>query len=64
MTTMMKSLKALMQDDSGATAIEYGLLLALISLALIAGASVVGTQIDALFTDVSTKLPGVANDGN
>jgi pilus assembly protein Flp/PilA len=53
---MFKSLKALLQDESGATAIEYGLLIALISLALIAGATIIGQNLDTIFTNVSTEL--------
>ena len=53
---MIKSLKAFIKDESGATAIEYGLLIALISLALITGAQVIGGQIDTIFTNVGTEL--------
>ena len=36
-------------DESGATAIEYGLIAALIAIALIAGATAVGDQVSATF---------------
>ncbi len=45
-----------MKDESGATAIEYGLIAALISVAIIAGAGVVGTQLNTLFTNLGTKM--------
>ena len=45
-----------MKDESGATAIEYGLIAALISVAIIAGASTVGTQLGALFTKIGGKI--------
>ncbi|KAA3510976.1 Flp family type IVb pilin [Agrobacterium rosae] len=45
-----------MKDESGATAIEYGLIAALISVGIIAGAGVVGTQLSALFTNIGTKM--------
>ena len=48
------------EDESGATAIEYGLIAALISVALIAGASALGNGINNKFTDVSNAL----NDAN
>lgn len=48
------------EDESGATAIEYGLIAALISVALIAGASALGDGINNKFTDVSNAL----NDAN
>lgn len=64
-TKMIKTLKALIKDESGATAIEYGLLIALVSLALIGGATVIGEQISAIFTDVGTELTGTTvNTGN
>ena len=46
------------EDESGATAIEYGLIAALISVALIAGASALGNGINNKFNDVSNALQG------
>jgi pilus assembly protein Flp/PilA len=43
-------------DEEGATAIEYGLLAALISLAIVAGATAVGLSLDGLFNAVSDAL--------
>ena len=45
-----------MKDESGATAIEYGLIAALIAVALITGASTLGTSINTQFNALSTKL--------
>lgn len=44
------------QDESGATAIEYGLIAALISVALIGAATLLGTQLSTLFTTITGKL--------
>jgi len=44
------------QDESGATAIEYGLIAALISVVLIAGASLVGNQLNELFGGIAGQL--------
>lgn len=44
------------QDDSGATAIEYGLIAALIGVAIVTGAGLVGTNLDKMLTDISDKL--------
>jgi pilus assembly protein Flp/PilA len=44
------------QDESGATAIEYGLIAALISVALIVAATAVGGSLSGLFTTIDTKL--------
>ncbi|MBM2620248.1 Flp family type IVb pilin [Actinoplanes sp. LDG1-06] len=43
-------------DDEGATAVEYGLLVTLIAIALITGATLFGNKIGALFTSVGNKL--------
>jgi pilus assembly protein Flp/PilA len=47
---------SLFRDDSGATAIEYGLIAALIAVAAIAGMSAVGSGLQGLFTTVSSDL--------
>ncbi len=43
-------------DESGATAIEYGLIAALISVAIITAADQLGTDLSALFTGISGEL--------
>lgn len=53
---MKKLLSKLRRDESGATAIEYGLIAALISVALIGGAEVLGESLDTTFTNLSTTL--------
>jgi pilus assembly protein Flp/PilA len=59
----MNSLKQLVRnfvsDEQGATAIEYGLLAALISVVIITAAGLVGTNLNAIFNAIATKL-GVA----
>ncbi|MDK1377433.1 MULTISPECIES: Flp family type IVb pilin [unclassified Sinorhizobium] len=53
----MKTIFArLLKDESGATAIEYGLIAALISVALITGAGALGSALDSQFQDLSTYL--------
>jgi pilus assembly protein Flp/PilA len=44
------------RNESGATAIEYGLIAALIGLAIVAGASAAGDSLNAFFTAISTEL--------
>jgi pilus assembly protein Flp/PilA len=46
-------------DESGATAIEYGLLAALIALAIISGATAFGSSLNGMFTNMAAKLNGV-----
>jgi pilus assembly protein Flp/PilA len=45
------------QDESGATAIEYGLIAALISVAIIAGATLLGGNLGDLFNGIADQLP-------
>ena len=45
-----------MKDESGATAIEYGLIAALISVALITGATALGNALNSQFNALSGKL--------
>jgi len=52
----MNMLKKFVKDESGATAIEYGLIAALIAIAIIAGARTIGTQLSALFTNIGATL--------
>ena len=53
---MTKIFARFFKDESGATAIEYGLIAALISVALITGASTLGNSLNTTFTGISTKL--------
>lgn len=49
-------IKRFLKDESGATAIEYGLIAALISVALIAGAGALGNQLSATFNTLQSQL--------
>ena len=44
------------EDESGATAIEYGLIAALIAVGMIVGAKAVGTKVNAKFTEIGTEM--------
>jgi pilus assembly protein Flp/PilA len=53
----MKNLvKRFAQDESGATAIEYSLIAALIGVVLITGATYLGTTINAKFNTIGDKI--------
>jgi len=52
----MTALKRFLRDDSGATAIEYGLIAAGISVAIIVVVKGVGTNLNATFNSVKTAL--------
>jgi pilus assembly protein Flp/PilA len=45
-----------LKDESGATAIEYGLIAAGIALAIITAVNLVGTNLTTKFTSIATKL--------
>jgi pilus assembly protein Flp/PilA len=52
----MSVFKRFLRDESGATAIEYGLIAAGISVAIIATVNTLGSQLKNTFTNVSTQL--------
>ncbi len=49
-------LRKFLNDENGATAIEYGLIAALVAVALIFALDALGTSISSLFTGVKGKL--------
>lgn len=55
---MSKIFARFVKDESGATAIEYGLIAALIALAIVAGAGALGNSLSDLFDRISTDLDG------
>ena len=52
----MKTFARFVNDESGATAIEYGLIAALIAVAAIAAMGNIGSNLGETFNDVSSKL--------
>ena len=52
----MKTIRMFIADESGATAIEYGLIAAGIALAIIAIVNGLGSNIKAKFTSINTSL--------
>ena len=52
----MNILKNLVRDEQGATAIEYGLIAALIAVAAMGAMSTLGTNLSSTFTTVSGKM--------
>lgn len=46
----------LIKDETGATAIEYGLIAALVSVAIIAALTVLGTNLSALFQGIADTV--------
>jgi len=53
---LIQSFKQFAREEDGVTAIEYGLIAALIAVVIIASVKIVGTSLVAVFTAVSTAL--------
>ena len=58
MSNFISAVKTFAADENGVTAIEYGLIAALIGVAVAGTAKTLGTNLSDLFTTVSTKLTG------
>lgn len=48
-----------LKEEEGVTAIEYALLGALIAVMIISGATLIGTNLDAIFTSVAGQIPAM-----
>ena len=53
---MYKLIARFVRDEAGATAIEYGLIAALIAVVIITGVTAVGSKLNAAFVSISTKI--------
>jgi pilus assembly protein Flp/PilA len=52
----MRIIANLLRDESGATAIEYGLIAALISVVIIAAVTLVGSNLQGVFSSIASAL--------
>jgi pilus assembly protein Flp/PilA len=59
-SAMKNPVTRFLKDESGVTAIEYGLIAALISVVIIGAAGLVGTQLAGVFTRISIQLAAAA----
>ena len=55
----MKNIVRFLKDEEGTTAIEYGLLAALIALAIVVDAGLVGTNLNSFFTKIGQYLGSI-----
>ncbi|MGH6987939.1 MAG: Flp family type IVb pilin [Caulobacteraceae bacterium] len=53
---MSKFVTRFMKDESGATAVEYGLIVALIAVVIIAAVTTLGTNLSSKFNNVATSI--------
>ena len=60
---MISLLKELFTDDTGATAIEYGLIAALVSVAAIVALQALGTSLTNIFQGIADTLNGAGGGG-
>ncbi len=60
---MVTTFRKLLRDESGATAIEYGLIAALIAVALIVGLQSLGNGINDQFNEITEALTGSGAGG-
>jgi pilus assembly protein Flp/PilA len=59
MSKLIFAIKTFADDESGVTAIEYGLIAALVGVAIITGATALGGKLGKLFDDIGTMLAGI-----
>lgn len=62
MLGMLKNIRTFLADDSGVTAIEYGLIAGLIAVVIIAVITTVGTDLTNLFNNVSGGLQNASSN--
>ncbi len=60
MSTITSTIKNFIADEEGVTAIEYGLIAALIGVGIAAAATLIGADIKTAFDYIATKLPDPA----
>ncbi len=60
MRNVIREFKKFTHEESGATAIEYGLLAALIALGIAAGATALGAELGLFFGRIGTRLSTAA----
>ena len=53
---MINALNKFLKDENGATAIEYGLIAALISVVIVGGVTLIGTNLSTMFTSVAGSV--------
>ena len=57
MSKVISAVKTFIADEDGVTALEYGMIAALIAAVIVLAVQTLGTQVKAAFTSVSTSLP-------
>lgn len=60
MKNLLTKVKSFIREEEGASAVEYGLLVALIAVAIIAAVTAVGSNLASLFNTVASTLAGAS----
>ncbi len=58
MNALKKKVQAFLADEQGATAVEYGMMVALIAAVIVAAVLAIGLRLDVKFTEVLTAMGG------
>ena len=56
MKQILKHCRALWRDESGAAAVEYGLLAGLISVVIVTGVTALGGKLESVFTTIANAI--------
>lgn len=59
MSKFIYAVKAFAHDEDGVTAIEYGLIAALVGVAIVTGATLLGDELGTIFNAIGNKLSGI-----
>lgn len=59
---MFGTLRNLLKDEAGATAIEYGLIAALVSVVIIVGLGLLGNALNATFSNIASTVGGATGN--
>lgn len=63
LTFIVQGVRSFVADEEGASAIEYGLIIGLIAVALVIVLGLVGTDLSSLFQSVSDTIPSGSGGG-
>lgn len=60
---MFKTITTLIRDEEGATALEYGLIAALIAAVIVVSVTALGKKVDTTFSTIEKAMPGTTGTG-
>ena len=61
MKNLYNGIRTFAQDEEGATAVEYGMMVGLVAVAIIVAVAAIGTQLNVLFTKIKTCITNSAS---